>query len=85
VVEVSQTTLRYDRREKASFYAAHGIADYWVVDLVHRPLEVRRSPHPDATQTHGFAYTDLTVFNPTDTVTPLALPGAAIPVADFFG
>lgn len=85
IVEVSETTLRFDRRDKASFYAAHGIADYWVVDLVHRRLEVRRLPQPDATQAYGFAYADVSVLNPTDSVTPLALPAVAIPVADFFG
>src|SRR5262249_42247280 len=59
VVEASETTLRYDRWDKASFYAAHGVADYWVVDLVHNRLEVRRSPQPDAGQRYGFAYTDV--------------------------
>jgi Uma2 family endonuclease len=85
IVEVSETTLRYDRREKASFYAARGISDYWVVDLVHHRLEVRRSPHPDLSQVYGFAYADVSVLSPTDSVTPLALPGTVIPVADFFG
>src|SRR5438309_1973038 len=33
VVEVSDTTLSYDRNRKAPLYAQGGIADYWVVDL----------------------------------------------------
>jgi Uma2 family endonuclease len=85
VVEVSETTLRFDRRDKASFYAAQAVADYWVIDLVHSRLEVRRSPQSDASQTYGFAYADLSVLDATDSVTPLALPSVAIPVADFFG
>src|SRR2546421_8558301 len=32
VVEVSDTTLRFDRRYKASLYASVGIADYWIVN-----------------------------------------------------
>ena len=85
IVEVSDTTLRFDRRDKASFYAAHGVADFWVVDLIHGLLEVRRAPHADSSQKHGFAYRDVSVLNPTENVTPLALPCTAISVADFFG
>jgi Uma2 family endonuclease len=85
VVEVSDTTLWFDRNEKASLYAAQGIADYWVVDLVHRRLEVRRSPQPDPSKKHGSDYADVAVINAQGFVTPLALPGVSIPVADFFG
>ena len=34
LIEVSDTTLRYDLGVKARFYATHGIPEYWVVDLV---------------------------------------------------
>lgn len=33
VIEVSDTTLRYDRGEKLKFYAIADIPDYWIVDL----------------------------------------------------
>jgi len=38
VVEVSQTSLAFDRRRKASIYARAGIPDYWIVNLVERVL-----------------------------------------------
>jgi Uma2 family endonuclease len=85
VVEVSDSTLWFDRNEKASFYAANGIHDYWIVDLVHRRLEVRRAPKPDASTKFGHTYADLTVLGRHETVIPLALPSVSIPVADFFG
>ncbi len=44
VVEVSDSSLRYDLTEKAALYAASQIADYWVVDLEHRVLVVFRDP-----------------------------------------
>src|SRR5947209_7577198 len=50
VVEVSETTLAYDRNHKAGLYAAAGIADYWIVNLVGRQLEVHRDPVADATR-----------------------------------
>ncbi|GAB5519148.1 MAG: Uma2 family endonuclease [Rhodothermales bacterium] len=33
VIEVSDSTLRYDQQIKRHYYAAAGIAEYWVVDL----------------------------------------------------
>jgi len=33
VVEVSDTTLRYDRNVKVPLYARHGIPEVWIVDL----------------------------------------------------
>src|SRR5579885_2622653 len=53
VIEVSDSTLAYDRGEKANLYAAAGVADYWVLDLVNRQLLVFRDPKPDPAQPHG--------------------------------
>ena len=47
IVEVSETTLRYDRKTKGSLYAKAQIADYWIVNLEKRLLEVYRDPQPD--------------------------------------
>lgn len=44
VIEVAETSLAYDTGEKAALYAAAGIADYWVVDVAGRVIEVRRDP-----------------------------------------
>jgi Uma2 family endonuclease len=45
VIEVSDTTLTTDR-QKARTYAAAGIAEYWIVNLESRSVEVHRSPVP---------------------------------------
>jgi Uma2 family endonuclease len=82
VVEVSESTLSYDRREKASMYAKAGIADYWIVNLQDRQVEVRRNPAADSSQHHGFGYRDSTILKPGDFVSPLAAPQARILVAD---
>lgn len=82
VVEVSETTLWYDRNRKASLYAASGIGDYWIVNLVQGQLEVYRNPIADSTQPFGFRYQDRTILDPGDVVSPLALPGAAVAVVD---
>ncbi len=82
VVEVSDTTLAYDRNYKSSLYAAGGIADYWIVNLVQRQLEVYRDPVADSTQLFGFRYNSRTILDPSDKVSPLAAPQASITVAD---
>jgi Uma2 family endonuclease len=49
IVEVADSRLRFDRRQKGSLYARAGVADYWIVNLGKRALEVRRH------RTHGSA------------------------------
>jgi len=82
VVEVSETTLVHDRKRKASLYAKVGIADYWIVNLEKRFLEVYRNPAQDETKDFGFGYQDVQYLEPSDEIAPLALPQARIKVAD---
>jgi Uma2 family endonuclease len=82
IIEVSDSTLAYDRGRKASLYALLGIADYWIINLVNDQLEVRRNPVPDASQPFGFAYADVTILTAGAHVVPLAAPTVRIAVAD---
>jgi Uma2 family endonuclease len=83
-VEVSDTTLKYDRTRKASLYARAGIDDYWIINLIHRQLEIRRNPRPDATQRYGYRYTVCTIHSVNESVSPLAIAPIQIVVADLF-
>ena len=56
VIEVSDSSLAYDRDEKASLYAQAGMAEYWVVNLVDRQVEVFRDPGPDSLAAFGHRY-----------------------------
>jgi Uma2 family endonuclease len=82
VVEVSESTLDYDTRDKANLYAAGGIQEYWVVDLIHRGLLVFRDRAADPAELFGAAYRSKTMFEPATTVSPLAAPQAAVRVSD---
>jgi len=77
VVEVSHSTLSYDRREKASLYASAGVADYWIINIDQEPaqIEVHRQPVPDETQPHSFGYRDRTIHQAGEIIQPLAAPG----------
>jgi len=44
VVEVSESSLAWDRTEKARVYARAGIETYWIVNLVDRQVEVYTQP-----------------------------------------
>jgi Uma2 family endonuclease len=82
IVEISDSTLDYDLNDKASLYAAGGITDYWVVDLVNRRLIIHRVPQSDPAAIFGARYSQITQFAPSDHVSPLSVPQAAITVAD---
>ena len=79
VIEVSESSLRHDRR-KARRYAGAKVGDYWILNLVDRTLEVHRDP------VRGLGgrwqYRDVKVLPETDSITPLAAPNAAVTVAD---
>ena len=80
MVEVADSTLARDTTVKAEMYATAGIADYWVLDLAHRELLVFRDPAtlPDG----GAAYRTHFTLDATESVSPLAMPGATVRVLD---
>jgi len=82
VVEVADSSLAFDIGEKASLYASAGIADYWVIDLVHNRLYIFRDPRPDPAQRFGHGYFHMSLNGPADRVSPLAAPTASILVSD---
>jgi Uma2 family endonuclease len=45
VVEVSDSTLPYDRKIKAPLYARHGVPEMWIVNRRHKELLCMRQPH----------------------------------------
>jgi Uma2 family endonuclease len=70
VIEVSDSTLKYDRRTKLSLYAESGIADYWIFDLVDIQLEMHSEPYQK--QRGGFDYRLKRVVLPNEVV---VIPG----------
>jgi Uma2 family endonuclease len=82
LLEVSDSTLRFDLRKKASLYASIGIDDYWVTDIPHYRVHVHRDPAPDSRSAHGYRYMTIRSYGPGESITPLAAPGASIAVND---
>jgi Uma2 family endonuclease len=82
VIEVSDTTLAFDRDTKSLDYAAAGIRDYWVVNLIDRQLEVYREPIRDPFSASGWRYAQISVLSFIERVSPLARPDQSIGVAE---
>jgi Uma2 family endonuclease len=80
VVEVAQSGLALARGRKAAAYARARIADYWIVNLIDRVLEVHRDPARSARGRWGYAAMES--LGADATITPLAAPSAGIRVAD---
>src|SRR6266436_11664 len=82
VVEVSESSLALDREHKGSVYARARVADYWIVNLVNRVLEVYREPIGDQAAPFGWRYRSIEVLEPSVSVAPLAVADARLLVAD---
>jgi Uma2 family endonuclease len=82
IIEISDTTLRKDRVLKGHLYAHAGIADYWILNLNDRQLEIYRNPGPDPSRKGRFKYHDTTILSADGHASPLARPEARIAVAD---
>jgi Uma2 family endonuclease len=75
VVEVADSTLKYDTEVKDKLYAQSGIADYWVLDLKNRQLHVFRNPTPTG-------YTSHLILAEPNQVTPIVFPNIALALTD---
>lgn len=74
VIEVADSSLLHDRREKSEVYAEAGIPVYWVVNVVDRQIEVYTDPQPAATPPAYAARTDY----PHGGTVPVVLDGVAV-------
>ncbi len=69
VVEIADSSLRYDTGRKAALYASFGIRELWVIDAVRLTTRVFREPAADG-------YRNARDFAPTDQLAPLIAPEA---------
>ena len=76
-VEVSNTSLDYDRKVKLALYARSLIPEVWIVNLAAEEVEVHRSPAAGG-------YASVTRAGRSDMLTIAAIPDVLIPVAAIF-
>jgi Uma2 family endonuclease len=78
LVEVAHSSLEYDRQTKIPLYAAAGIIEVWIVNLVDQQIEVYRDPQADG-------YATRRVHTRGEPVAPTALPDVTIRVEEILG
>jgi Uma2 family endonuclease len=78
LVEVADTSLRYDRQRKIPTYAHAAIPEVWLVDLTLDRVEIHRAPSGDGYTSHQILAGDAVL-------TPLMLPDVGVRVEQLLG
>ncbi len=78
VVEVVDSSVRYDRRVKLPIYARGGVPEVWLVNVNDNTVEIHREPTPTG-------YREDRVVDLEVTVSPRAFPGATLTVREILG
>ena len=79
LIEVSESSLAYDREVKLPVYAQAGIQDYWIVNLNELKVEVYREPLASG------SYSSRSDFSRGDVLSLLAIADANLLVDEIFG
>jgi Uma2 family endonuclease len=75
LIEVADSTVRYDRRVKRSLYANACIPEYWLMNLVDNAIEVHRRPE-------NGVYTELFTRYREEMISAVAFPEIEFKVGD---
>jgi Uma2 family endonuclease len=78
VVEVSDTSLRFDRGEKLRLYAKVGVPEYWIVDVKKKAIELYRDRHE-------LGYAAPAIAKKADSVAFAAFPDVLFSVDELLG
>lgn len=78
LVEVADSSLRFDQKVKLPLYARAGIAELWIVDLQRRVLYAYRKPDGDA-------YGEMTTHQPGDQIGLVLAPEIIVTLDLVFG
>lgn len=75
LIEVSDSTIDFDRGEKLPAYGRAGIAEVWIVNLNDLTIEIHREPH-------FTGYGSKTILRAGDQANVLAFPDVTVDVAE---
>lgn len=75
LIEVSDSSLRKDRKIKLEIYAEAGVPEYWIFDVRAQAIDVHTQPIDGR-------YTSVVRMKDTGVLRPMALPGVSIDVAE---
>jgi len=78
VIEIADTSWRYDAVRKAGLYASIGVREYWVVQAADRSVRVHREPG-------ARGYAAIVEHSAIDLLTPAFVPGYTVRLRDLPG
>lgn len=78
LIEVSESTLHYDRHTKIPLYARHGIIETWIVNLEQNCIEVYLNPQE-------LDYQEKHIFQRGEVIIPSQLAHIKVAVAEVLG
>jgi Uma2 family endonuclease len=78
LIEISDTSLRFDQEVKLPVYARNGVREVWIVDLQDEVIRVHREPK-------GKAYTSIEIKQRNEQISPQAFPDFSVNVSDLIG
>ncbi|MFB2878938.1 Uma2 family endonuclease [Floridanema aerugineum] len=78
IIEVSDTTIEYDREVKIPLDAAAGIVEVWIVSLAEELIEVYRQPLANS-------YAEIRQFRRGENVSPLSFSDVVLSVDEVLG
>jgi Uma2 family endonuclease len=78
LIEVADSSIRYDREVKAPLYARYGVPEYWLLNLGKKTIEVFCDPGPTG-------YLHISKHGPDDTIAPRAAPNVWIALRPIIG
>jgi Uma2 family endonuclease len=78
LIEVSDTTARYDREIKLPLYAEAGVPEVWIVDIDAQLLRCHRRPA-------GLEYTEMQALPAPSLIAVPGVEGAKLELGDLFG
>jgi Uma2 family endonuclease len=79
IIEVADSSLKYDRTTKLTLYAEHHIPEYWIANLERDIVEIYRQPQ-------NKSYLKQTLIDSAEiTFAPIAFPEMTITLKDIYG
>ncbi|HLO83660.1 MAG TPA: Uma2 family endonuclease [Nostocaceae cyanobacterium] len=75
IIEVADSSFKFDTEVKAKAYSQAGIKDYWILDVINRQLWIFRNPTAEG-------YQNIVSFPENEIVSPLEFPDLQILISD---
>jgi Uma2 family endonuclease len=82
IIEIADSSLQYDQEEKLPLYAAAGISDYWIFNLVDNHLEAYSEPLQELQGKFGYRVKRIILAN--ETVTLPCFPDLSLDLSKIF-